>query len=139
MLNTTLMGLAPGSGQNPLELAARIEAGLPNRALTIAKTILGLTDFELAALLDLSPRTLHRLAKEPDGHLSLSVGDRLYRLVRVLEQAEEAFPDPERIRQWLREPQFGLGGEVPLHLLRTELGAQMVQELLGRIAYGVYS
>ncbi|MBE7563715.1 DUF2384 domain-containing protein [Acidithiobacillus sp. HP-6] len=139
MLNTTLMGLAPESAVNPLELAARIEAGLPNSALTAIKATLGLTDYELAALLDLSPRTLHRLSKQPSGQLSLSVGDRLYRLARVLEQAEETFSDSDRIRCWLREPQFGLGGELPLHLLRTEVGSQAVQDLLGRIAYGVYS
>lgn len=139
MLNTALMGLPPESAVNPLELAARIEAGLPNSALAAIKANLELTDYELAALLDLSPRTLHRLTKQPGGQLSLSVGDRIYRLARVLEQAEETFSSSDRIRRWLREPQFGLGGEMPLHLLRTEVGTQAVQDLLGRIAYGVYS
>jgi uncharacterized protein (DUF2384 family) len=39
----------------------------------------------------------------------------------------------------LRSPQIGLGGAVPLAYAETELGAREVEDLLGRIEYGVYS
>ena len=42
-------------------------------------------------------------------------------------------------RQWLNAPQFGLGGAIPLEYAGTEVGAREVEDLLGRIEYGVYS
>jgi len=33
----------------------------------------------------------------------------------------------------------GLGGETPLEYAETEVGAREVEDLLGRIEYGVYS
>ncbi len=40
---------------------------------------------------------------------------------------------------WLRQPQFALGGRVPLEMLHTEAGTREVEDLLGRIEYGVIS
>jgi putative toxin-antitoxin system antitoxin component (TIGR02293 family) len=40
---------------------------------------------------------------------------------------------------WLRRPQPGLGGRVPLELLVTQAGADQVETLLRRIDYGVYT
>jgi uncharacterized protein (DUF2384 family) len=39
----------------------------------------------------------------------------------------------------LKHPQYGLGGAVPLDYAETEVGAREVDNLLGRIDYGVYS
>jgi len=61
---------------------------------------------------------------------------RFWRLVR---QAADLFGDIERARAWLKHPQYGLGGAIPLDYARTEIGAREVENLLGRIDYGVYS
>jgi len=39
----------------------------------------------------------------------------------------------EHAREWLRSPQFGLGGAVPLDYAQTEPGAREVENLLGSI------
>jgi uncharacterized protein (DUF2384 family) len=39
----------------------------------------------------------------------------------------------------LTHKQPGLGGAVPLDFAKTEIGAREVENLLGRIEYGVYS
>jgi uncharacterized protein (DUF2384 family) len=44
-----------------------------------------------------------------------------------------------KARVWLKFPQRGLGGAVPLDYAETEVGAREVDNLLGRIDYGVYS
>jgi putative toxin-antitoxin system antitoxin component (TIGR02293 family) len=41
--------------------------------------------------------------------------------------------------QWLLTPNRALGGERPLDRLDTDIGAREVEDILGRIAYGVYS
>ncbi len=45
----------------------------------------------------------------------------------------------EKARAWLKHPQYGLGGAVPLDYATTETGAREVENLLGRMKYGVYS
>jgi putative toxin-antitoxin system antitoxin component (TIGR02293 family) len=44
--------------------------------------------------------------------------------------------DAEAAHEWLRSEQFGLGGKVPLELLRTGLGSQLVEDELKRIQHG---
>nr|RNF64334.1 DUF2384 domain-containing protein [Acidithiobacillus sulfuriphilus] len=127
------------SAHSRLDIAERIEAGLSFSAVVETKRELGLTDQDLADVLDVSTKTLQRIGSRPDARLSLTVGDRLYRLSRVASFAVEVFGDRQRAREWLREPQFGLGMRAPLHLLRTDAGTQEVWDLLGRIQYGVYS
>jgi putative toxin-antitoxin system antitoxin component (TIGR02293 family) len=45
----------------------------------------------------------------------------------------------EKAVEWLRTPNRALGGELPLDRLDTDRGAREVADILGRIAYGVYS
>lgn len=47
--------------------------------------------------------------------------------------------DEEKAVEWLQTPNRALGGERPLDQLDTDVGAREVEDLLGRIAYGVYS
>jgi len=47
--------------------------------------------------------------------------------------------DEHLARRWLSSPQRGLGGAVPLDYAETEIGAREVEDLLGRIEYGVYA
>jgi putative toxin-antitoxin system antitoxin component (TIGR02293 family) len=41
--------------------------------------------------------------------------------------------------EWLRTPNRALGGLAPIDQLDTDLGVREVENILGRIAYGVYS
>ena len=51
----------------------------------------------------------------------------------------EMLGNPDKAVEWLRTPNRALGGELPLDRLDTDLGARDVEDVLGRIAYGVYS
>ncbi|PYJ36479.1 MAG: hypothetical protein DME81_10160 [Verrucomicrobia bacterium] len=53
--------------------------------------------------------------------------------------ATDVFGEIDKARAWLKHPQYGLGGAVPLDYAETEIGAREVDNLLGRIDYGVYS
>ncbi len=124
---------------SPLDLADLIEAGLPRETAEQVREHLHLTEQEMAACLGISTKTLQRLAKQPKGLLSQVQGDRLYRLARIVALAEQVFEDTGRAHSWLREPQRGLGYRSPLELMHTEVGAREVENLLGRIEYGVLS
>src|SRR5206468_8275267 len=54
-------------------------------------------------------------------------------------QATKLFGGVEKARAWLKHPQYGLGGVVPLDYATTETGAREVENLLGRVEYSAYS
>ena len=122
---------------HPTELVRRIKKGLPFSELEALRKQLDLPLDELASKLSISRATLHR--RKNAGRLSADESDKLMRFSRLLDQATDLFGNVERGRAWLRFPQYGLGGAVPLDYAGTEAGAREVENLLGRIKYSVYS
>lgn len=53
--------------------------------------------------------------------------------------AEEVLGTREKAAIWLRKPNRALGGVRPTDLLGTATGRLHVEQVLGRIAHGVYS
>jgi putative toxin-antitoxin system antitoxin component (TIGR02293 family) len=122
----------------PARLVAALQNGLPFRELEDLRTHLGLPAEKLASMLGISKATFHR--KRGDASkLTPAVSDRVVRYASLLGQAFKVFEDFESAKQWLNAPQFGLGGAAPLEYAKTEIGARDVENLLGRIEYGVYS
>lgn len=122
----------------PSHLVEVIQAGLPFRELQDLQASLAVPAEKLAPMLGISKATFHRRRGDA-GKLPPAVSDRVVRYARLLGQAFNVFEDLEAAKQWLKAPQFGLGGAVPLDYAKTEIGAREVENLLGRIEYGVYS
>ena len=121
----------------PSKLINAIQTGLPVRELEDLQSSLALPMERLGLMLDISKATLHR--RKAGGRLGPGESDRVVRFARLMGKAVEVLESEENARQWLTSPQFGLGGAVPLDYARTEVGAREVEDLLGRIEYGVYS
>lgn len=126
-----------GTELAPATVIRKLEAGLPVRELDDLQTGLDLPMERLGNLLGISKATLHR--RKVAGRLDTSESDRVVRFARLLGKAVAVLEGEEHARPWLNSPQFGLGGAVPLEYARTEVGAREVENLLGRIEYGVYS
>lgn len=116
------------------ELRTAIREGFPARVVQQLMRASGLTLKDLSASLSLSARSLQRRGQQ--GRLAGYESDRLYRLARILALARDAVGAPEAAAQWLKAPNRALGGATPLQLLDTEPGARLVENVLGRIAYG---
>jgi uncharacterized protein (DUF2384 family) len=56
----------------------------------------------------------------------------------VLQAGISCFGSASTLALWLCAPAVGLGGKVPLQIMRTAKGRKDVVNLLGRIDYGVY-
>lgn len=130
-------GRTPVTALPPARLIQSIKAGLPLRELEDLRINLGLPMEKLAAMLGFSKATLHR--RKASGRLDLLESDRVVRFARLLGQAVAVLESGDHARQWLSSPQVGLGGAIPLEYAQTEVGAREVEDLLGRIEYGVYS
>jgi putative toxin-antitoxin system antitoxin component (TIGR02293 family) len=118
-------------------LIEKARVGFPYATLEAIATRFEIPQDLLVRVLHLPPRTLARRKKAR--RLSADESDRLLRLARVVARAEEVLGSRERAGAWLRGTVRALGGIRPLDLLDTDLGAQQVEQVLGRIEHGVYS
>lgn len=115
----------------------RVRAGLPYTVLDSLATRFDLPQAHLVRVLRIPPRTLARRRKE--GRLQATESDRLLRVARIATFAEDILGEPGKAGRWLLKPNRALGGMIPLDQLDTDLGAQHVVQILGRIGHGVYS
>lgn len=123
--------------ESEFDLVRLVRSGLPPSAL---ETVIGrgVLSRREAEQLIVPRRTLsHR--KRRGESLTTDESDKLARVVRVAALAEETFQNAEKAHGWLRDPNRALGGERPIDLLETEGGARLVEQILGRIAHGVFS
>lgn len=116
------------------DLRDAIRQGFPHRAVAELMQSSGLTLKELAAALDLSPRSLQR--RRRTGRLARFESDRLYRLARIVALARQNLGQDDIATRWLKRSNRALGGVAPIQALDTEVGAREVENVLGRIAYG---
>lgn len=140
-----LAGNAPKSRPSPAafkgdiyEVISKMRSGTPARSVPGIAFNLGLSQDRLFDLLRL-PKSTMKGRISADGKLSAIEQDRVYRAERVLARAVQVLEDEEAARAWLSRPNRSLGGEVPLALLDTEVGYELVLDTLGRIEYGVVS
>jgi len=128
---------ASKKAKHPTELIRQIQKGLPFSDLKVLQGSIDMPFEQLAAKLSISRSTLQR--RRAAGRLSPDESDKVLRFSRLLRQAADLFGDIDKGRAWLKHPQYGLGGAVPLDYAETEIGAREVENLLGRMKYGVYS
>jgi putative toxin-antitoxin system antitoxin component (TIGR02293 family) len=123
--------------KKPGDLAKLVREGLPATSVTVlaGKLDLGST---ASRKLGIPLRTMTRRLSH-GSRLTAAESDRTVRLARVYAGAVEMIGDEEKAAEWLQTPNRALGGERPLDQLDTDVGSRTVEDLLGRIAYGVYS
>ena len=120
------------------DLIEHVKRGLPPSVFDLLRDELGLAADTLADLAGVSTRTLAR-SKKKDQLLAPGTSERLVRFARLYEIAAETLGGEEEARHWLKTPKVALGGHTPLDYADTELGAREVENLLGRLAYGVFT
>ena len=124
--------------KKPDDLAQLVRRGLPAGTVAALAEKLHLGNNVLTRKLGIPQRTMTRRLSQAS-HLSPAESDRMVRMARVYANAVEMIGDREKAIEWLSTPNRALGGERPLDQLDTDMGARMVEDVLGRIAYGVYS
>lgn len=121
-----------------LEIIAKMRGGTPARKVPGIASNLGLSQDRLFDLLRL-PKSTMKGRISADGRLSALEQDRVYRAEKVLARALQVLEDDNAAKAWLSRANRSLGGELPLALLDTEVGYELVLDTLGRIEYGVVS
>jgi len=121
--------------ESDLDLVEAIECGLPIEAL---ESVVRDGTFSAGEINDLVlPRRTLTHRKDRGQRLTAGESDRLTRVVRLAARAEEAIGSTEKAARWLRKPNRTLLGKRPIDLLESDVGARMVEEVLGRIEQGL--
>jgi putative toxin-antitoxin system antitoxin component (TIGR02293 family) len=140
--NAARSGSATGSlgigAGDVLDIVGTLKSGLPFHRLASMARVSGLSVKEIAAVLGTPPRTLAR--RKAHGNLSGGESERLLRLARLFDLAVNLFEgDAAAARAWLRRPAKALAGRTPLQLAQSEIGARAVEDLIGRLEYGIFT
>jgi putative toxin-antitoxin system antitoxin component (TIGR02293 family) len=130
-----VLGRSIGNGG---ALAELVREGLPVKSLFLLAERMQLRQAEISEKIGIPKRTLtRRLAQH--SRLTAAESDRAVRLAQVYSTAAETLGDEGKAAEWLKTPNRALRGGRPLDQLDTDPGVREVEDVLGRIAYGVYS
>jgi len=119
-------------------LAELVREGLPVKALLLLAERLDMRQAEISEKICIPQRTLTRRLTQ-HSRLTAAESDRAVRLAQVYATAVETLGDGDKAAAWLKTPNRALRGSRPLDQLDTDPGVREVEDILGRIAYGVYS
>jgi putative toxin-antitoxin system antitoxin component (TIGR02293 family) len=119
-------------------LAKLVREGLPAESLFLLAKRLELTQAEISLRIGIPQRTLTRRLTQKT-RLTAAESDRTVRLAQVFATAAETLGSEAKAAQWLKTPNRALRGGCPLDQLDTDPGVREVEDVLGRISYGVYS
>ena len=130
--------LAIADSNDAIGVVDQVRAGFPFSKFVRLEKASGLPRDTLARLLGIPKRTLTR--RQTEGRLRPDESDRVLRASAIFELAHDLFEgDTEAATTWLQSSQPALGGETPLALAATEVGAREVEQLIGRLEHGVFS
>jgi putative toxin-antitoxin system antitoxin component (TIGR02293 family) len=120
-----------------LDQISQIKEGLTIEMMSALTANLDITEKHLAKVAGLSISTL--AIRKKTGRLKPTESERIMRVDRIFRRAMEVFKDQSIAKRWIKSPAKALGGIAPIDFTETDIGAREVENLLGRIEYGVYS
>ncbi|RTZ41787.1 DUF2384 domain-containing protein [Candidimonas sp. SYP-B2681] len=112
-----------------------IKAGLQTIWADAIKNAFEVSSPNMLVLMNLSSSTLERRRKSAQP-LDLVASERLDRIASVALMAEGVFEDQEAAARWMSSSNVALGGDAPVMLCETELGARQVRRVLNALEWG---
>jgi putative toxin-antitoxin system antitoxin component (TIGR02293 family) len=123
-----------------LDVHEVLERGIPSSAFNfLLSRVKVLEPAAVRKAVGLSVRTVQRRTQTPQKPLTAEQSGRAWKFAEVLAKATDVLGDQEAAEQWLNTPAIALDQRRPIELLSTSVGAEMVERLLTRIEYGVYT
>jgi len=121
---------------SPINLIALIEGGLPVSALERVSKLIAPSDASFKYRI-VSRATLARRRKPGQERLQTDESDRLVRLARIWSFATDVWGGEDAARAFFFRPHPLLENRLPVDVvLASELGAELVNDILGRLKYG---
>lgn len=119
------------------DLLGLARKGISKKSLLALAKQISFTIEEIATVLHISERTLQRYT--PSTLVKTDHADRAIALARLYERGAAVLGSSKTFDIWMRSPNHALNNEIPLSLLDTSIGFDLILQILGRIEYGVFS
>lgn len=130
----TLLGLQ-ATVADSFALVMEARTGIPAKTAFDVASLLKLSADELANLLHTTTKTL-RAYRDGKKRLGPAASEQVLKLLALASQGEEVFGSLTAFRRWLDKAAYGLDSQVPLALLETSGGIDLVADEVDRIAHG---
>jgi putative toxin-antitoxin system antitoxin component (TIGR02293 family) len=117
---------------------ALTQAAMKGLKTGLFSDVIALTGFSrdiVAGWLDISNKTLMNYEKQSK-YLKPASTELLLKIILLFEKGLKVFGERIQFTRWLEKPAFGLGGLVPLEMMRTSGGVDLIIDELARIEYG---
>ena len=125
------------NGLTPLQKMAIGKQGITKTYLELFKKSSALDYSELASALSVTRATL--LNKKGSQRFSEQLSERIVLLADLYAFGYDIFKDKDAFNHWMQAPNQALGGITPLSITDSLYGREEVKNVIGRIAYGVFS
>lgn len=123
-----------------LDVHEVIVKGIPGIALKHMVDHVKIIDTaDLLHAIGISVRTIQRRVESPQKPLSQEQSGRAWKFAEVLVKATQVFGSQAEAEKWLVSPAMALDQRRPIDLLSSPTGVEMVEQVLGRLEYGVYT
>lgn len=123
------------AGLNEGERLYEIKQGVPAIYFVYYRDAFDLPARSWEILLNVSSSTLERRIREQKP-LDTVASERLDRIATVSHLAKEVFEDRAAAAQWMAKANKALGGNSPIMLCETEIGAKQVRRVLHAMEWG---
>ncbi|TDI69672.1 MAG: DUF2384 domain-containing protein, partial [Bacteroidetes bacterium] len=120
--------------ESPVATVMAAHEGVPATAYGDVAQLYGHKE-RIAELLNISTKTIKRYQHQQK-RLNASISEMLLKMVAVFDKGVEVFGEDTAFLSWLERPAFGLGNYIPLEIMKTSDGIDLVMEELVRIEYG---
>jgi len=119
---------------NHSTLAFEAMEGVPATIFDDVVGLFGHHDY-LAEVLELNPKTIRKYQIQHT-NFSPAKSELMLKLVALYRKGTDTFGRRESFLNWLAKPAFGIDNRVPLHLIKTSDGIDLITEELDRIQHG---
>lgn len=89
----------------------------------------------LAEVVELNPKTIHKYQAQ-NIRFSPAKSELMLKLVALFRKGVETFGERDAFLNWLSKPAFGIDNRLPLDLIKTSDGIDLISDELDRIQYG---
>lgn len=114
-----------------------VKKGVSKQYLERLKKTANLDYDALAKALSVTRSTL--INKKGDQKFNYQLSGRIVALADLYSFGYEVFEDHDRFNRWIVSPNQALEGFTPFEFIDNQYGREEIYDLIGRIAYGVYS
>ncbi|MGV3505394.1 MAG: type II toxin-antitoxin system Xre/ParS family antitoxin [Adhaeribacter sp.] len=128
----------PASIESPFDFIHLAARGINANIINNFRTYFNIPRDTAAHMLNISEPTLYRWQKA-NKPLDRNSSVKLFEITDLFLYGTEVFGSKDHFFKWLALPNTALGGLEPAELIEIPGGISKVRDVLGRIAYGVYS